>query len=72
MAEVSRTPERAGFWVERISRVLHTGRPVEMEYDVLFRGVRMWFQARLVPEFGLDGEVASALLVAHDITALKE
>jgi diguanylate cyclase (GGDEF)-like protein/PAS domain S-box-containing protein len=65
---ISRTDERARFWMERIARVRESRASLEFEYDALEEGVRRWRHARLVPEFDVAGEVASVLLVSYDIT----
>jgi PAS domain S-box-containing protein len=69
--EIAALPE-AQVYVERMQGVLKTGLESRMEiryYDVQ-GGVRGG-DMRLVPEFGLDGAVASVLVVTRDITERK-
>ncbi|MDR7308659.1 PAS domain-containing protein [Rhodoferax saidenbachensis] len=62
----------AQVYVERIPGVLKTGQESRMEfrYCDVQGGVRGG-DMRLVPEFGLDGAVASVLVVTRDITERK-
>ena len=54
-----------------LGRVFATGREQVVEHKNPSLTGERYFQARLVPEFGPDGEVVSALVVDRDIDDLK-
>ncbi|SCZ67600.1 sensor histidine kinase [Thiohalomonas denitrificans] len=55
-------------WNERIQSVFASGRTETFEFSFPAPQGECHFEARLVPEFGEDGRVATVLGVAHDIT----
>lgn len=55
-------------WDAALRRVFERGAAEDIPFEFDAHGGRRHFVARLVPEFGADGEVASALSVTHDVT----
>ncbi len=59
-------------WDATFSRVFTTGEQQHIEFRFSTPDGVKDYQARCVPEFATDGSVASALVVARDITAQKQ
>ncbi|MGC9525792.1 MAG: diguanylate cyclase domain-containing protein, partial [Limnospira sp.] len=73
-----KTSEELGFsadlvavWHEAIDRVFAAGEEQSLEYEMSLPDGNHVFYSRIAPELGPDGEVASVLVVARDITDLK-
>lgn len=56
---------------EHLSRVFKTGQSHEMEYTA-FNGKEISIYSRLVPEFNLEGEIESVLVISTDVTEQKK
>lgn len=66
-------PESIKLWKLHLHKVLTTNKKSELESTFTnFRGQKFYYQARFVPEFGLDGSVEFILCTIRDITALKK
>jgi PAS domain S-box-containing protein len=66
------TPEDvAARWRAATCAVFETGRERTIEFELPTRRGQKRYDARIVPEFGPDGEVATVLGIARDITDLK-
>ncbi len=60
-------------YVAKLRRVLETGTHQAIEFNwVNARGVTLYLQYLLVPEFDRNGRVASVLAVGHDITKRRQ
>ncbi|MGI5861984.1 MAG: PAS domain-containing protein [Myxococcales bacterium] len=70
--EIGVQPEIAAFWDAHLRRVFETGQPQSMEYECDGPCGRRYFESRLVPEKGPDGEVRSVLAVSRDMTELRD
>jgi len=76
---IGRTQQEVGIsrtfcdlWTEHLTKVFVTKEKSQIESTfVNFRGQEIYYQARLVPEFGADGAVEFVLCNIRDITALK-
>jgi PAS domain S-box-containing protein len=55
-------------WREVARRAIDSGRPGELTVALPLGAETRWMHTRVAPERGPDGEVASALLVARDVT----
>ncbi|MFO0601521.1 MAG: PAS domain-containing protein [Polyangiales bacterium] len=66
--ELGMPPALCDRWDDALRRVFDRGAAEDLHFDFDGPGGRRYFTARLVPEFGADGEVASALGVTHDVT----
>ncbi|BAU42216.1 PAS domain S-box protein [Leptolyngbya sp. O-77] len=78
---VGLTPQELDFpkalvalWMDAMEQVFTTGqdRAVEIEYDMTLPSGVFTFHARIVPELAADGSVTSVLVVARDITTLRQ
>lgn len=59
-------------WQHALASVFATGLPDQLELSEVIAGVRSDQATRFVPEFGVNGEVASVLTITHDITDLRQ
>ena len=60
------------YWDTEITAIFATGEERTLEFEIVtLDGIR-YFQTRLVPEFAPDGQVATVLSVARDITDRTE
>jgi two-component system, cell cycle sensor histidine kinase and response regulator CckA len=59
-------------WEEVLGRVFSTGEQVSFQFEFLTSSGIKHFQSRCVPEFALDGSVASILAITRDITEQKQ
>jgi PAS domain S-box-containing protein len=55
-------------WAERLSRVLETGAPEQVEEDLDTAAGPRFYESLCVPEYGADGAVANVLVVSRDLT----
>lgn len=70
--ELGFPPETVNRWHSAMERAFATGQEQFLEYEMALEvGLRV-FDSRVVPEFGMDGTVASALVVVRDVTKLKQ
>ncbi len=58
-------------WETGVQKVLHTGRPTSLQFELLRDGETGIFDCRIFPEFDGDGQVRTALASIRDITELK-
>jgi len=65
-------PELVRTWYQTIHRVFETGVPTDLDFELTTRGTLRRFEARFVPERGLDGTVAYVISIARDITANRQ
>jgi len=71
-------PSRAPPWgsqayMKKIQEVLESGQEHQLEFPFrTVQGEARWGHARMVPEFGMEGAVASVLAVTRDITSFKK
>ena len=68
---IEREPRRP--WLEAMERVAAEGRAEELEerFEVAGSEAR-WFQSRVIPETGPDGEVESVLVIGRDVTERRQ
>jgi PAS domain S-box-containing protein len=59
------------FWESHFQSVFATGEASWMEFDYPSLNGKQFYQARLVPEFAVDGSVKSILSIVRNITQLK-
>ncbi len=64
--------ELCELWDENLLSVFETRRETTMEFTFDSSTGRQFYQSRLVPEFGPDGEVEYVLSTARNITQLKQ
>jgi PAS domain S-box-containing protein len=66
-------PEKiVNFWETRFQKVIATGEMSIVEFNYLGVNKQEFFQARIVPEFALDGSVESLLMISRGINELKQ
>ncbi|NJR72622.1 MAG: PAS domain-containing protein [Scytonema sp. CRU_2_7] len=58
-------------WEAKLRQVFATGVGCWMEFDVPSQKGRIYYQARIVPEYAPDGSVQSLLNIARDVTEYK-
>jgi PAS domain S-box-containing protein len=59
-------------WEEALRRVFASGRAEELEFRTAAPdGRELWMHARLIPEPGLDGRVATVLAISRDVTEAR-
>ena len=75
---LGRTSSELGFpedytrgWESALRRVLATGKPADVERNLVLGGTRRFLESRIVPEFDDDGQVCSLLVVSRDLTERK-
>ncbi|MFO0604834.1 MAG: PAS domain-containing protein [Polyangiales bacterium] len=66
--EIGMSPALCELWETAQRRVFERGEVQELQFEYDAPGGRRYYAARLVPERGDDGEVASGLSVTHDVT----
>jgi PAS domain S-box-containing protein len=71
-SELAFPEEYVLFWESHFQRVFVTGETTWMEFDYPTLNGKEFYQARLVPEFAVDGSVKSVLSIARNITQLKQ
>ncbi len=59
-------------WQAAMESAFSTGQGQSIEYEIVLPNVKQNFYSRIVPEFSHDGSVRSVLIVARDITNLKQ
>ena len=70
--EIGAPPELCQLWNETLLKVFETGTEKTIEYQASsVEGLRI-YQSRVVPEFDQDGSTQYALVVARDITEIKQ
>lgn len=58
---------------EKLDFVIKNGIGIDMQSEYISsHGTRGWWNIKIVPEFGVDNEVASALAIGRDVTDLIE
>lgn len=70
--ELGFSPHLVALWHGAIDRVFATGIEESLEYEMQLQSGNHVFYSRVAPELEPDGEVASVLVVARDITDLKQ
>lgn len=78
-AFLGKTAQEIGFpdtltdlWHQAMEQVFVTGYEQSIEYDIALAIGTRTFYSRVVPEFAFDGSVGSVLVVARDISDLKQ
>ncbi len=78
-AILGKTPQELGwpdylcrYWADAAEQVFRTGQTCSLEYTLSLPTGDLTLDARIVPEFDAGGTVASILVVARDITPLKQ
>jgi two-component system, cell cycle sensor histidine kinase and response regulator CckA len=61
-----------GQWEKILQRVFKTGEQTTFPFEFLTPSGIKYFQTRCVPEFALDGSVASVLTMTRDVTEQKQ
>lgn len=70
--ELGFDPKDYSLWEETVDKAIETGQIQLIEFDFEAGGSRYYYQSRYVPEFAVDNTVESVLVIAHNITKLKE
>lgn len=70
--ELGLPEEFVSTWDKAIGNVFATGDEETIEFNYPTPQIPRYYQARLVPEFSLNGDVASILAIGCDITELKQ
>jgi len=65
-------PEVAHAWDDAVARVLRTGEPHTVEYQVGGPYGPRWYEARVVPELGLDGTAEHVVVTVRDTTEQRD
>lgn len=60
------------FWDKALEQVFTTGREQCLEYEMVLPKGTLTFHSQVVPELAADGSVVSVLIVARDVTDLKQ
>ena len=71
-AELGRPREVVAALEEGLARALDSWRMSEVEFPAGEAEAKRWFQVRMVPHFGPDGEVSGIVAATRDLTELKE
>ncbi len=71
-AELGRPQEVVAALEEALARALDSWQMSEVEFRAGEGEARRWFQVRMVPHFGPDGEVSGIVAATRDLTELKE
>jgi PAS domain S-box-containing protein len=66
--ELGMPPERFGQWDAALRSVFESGQPASLEFRFDSPSGARQYSARVVPEYGPDGRVASVLGVTRDVT----
>lgn len=76
---IGRSTEEAGMpgdfakmWNAHVGRVFETGTEEKIEFQYPSPSGLHFYQARIVPEFGLEGSVESVLAISRDTTVQKQ
>ncbi|MBW4634219.1 MAG: response regulator [Iphinoe sp. HA4291-MV1] len=71
IAEMGYLEELSTTWQARLRQVFATGIGCWIEFDVPSHKGRIYYQARIVPEYTQNGSVQSLLSIARDVTEYK-
>ncbi|NMG10238.1 response regulator [Brasilonema sp. UFV-L1] len=71
VAEIGYPEEFSTTWEAKLRQVFATGIGCWMEFDVPSYKGRIYYQARIVPEYAPDGSVQSLLSISRDVTEYK-
>lgn len=69
--EVGHSQELLVLWEQTLAYVFEHGKPAVREFAVLGRNGEFVFEARLVPELGMDGRVQTVLTFSRDVTVRR-
>lgn len=64
--------DKCYLWQTCIQEVFDTGEEQVIEFNIFTKSETLYYQSRLVPEFGTDGVITSVLAVTRNITKLKQ
>ncbi|HEX9260144.1 MAG TPA: diguanylate cyclase, partial [Acidimicrobiales bacterium] len=70
--ELGIAPEVAEVWSDAVGRVLRTGEAHTVEYQVSGPYGPRWYEARVVPEHGLEGQAEHAVVIVRDTTEQRD
>ncbi|MGH8003076.1 MAG: ATP-binding protein, partial [Brasilonema sp.] len=71
VAEIGYPEEFSTTWEAKLRQVFATGIGCWMEFDIPSHQGRIYYQARIVPEYAPDGSVQSLLSITRDVTEYK-
>jgi PAS domain S-box-containing protein len=71
VAQIGYPEEFSTTWEAKLRQVFATGFECSMEFDVPSYQGRIYYQARIVPEYAPNGSVQSLLSIARDVTEYK-
>lgn len=71
-SELGIPSELCQLWDESLAQVFTTGVEQTIQYQISHPEGLITFQSRIVPEFNQEGQIQNALVVARDITELKQ
>lgn len=71
VAQIGYPEEFSTTWEVKLRQVFATGFECSMEFDVPSYKGRIYYQARIVPEYAPNGSVQSLLSIARDVTEYK-
>jgi diguanylate cyclase (GGDEF)-like protein/PAS domain S-box-containing protein len=72
VAELGLSPKEKELREKALHQVFASGQDLILEHEYNMPSETRYFHARLAPEIGADGEVASVLVMERDITDLKK
>lgn len=70
--EVGLSEDRCTFFDTYLAQVFKTGEPITVTYSFIEWDGERHYLSSLVPEANAQGEIVSALVITHDVTASKE
>ncbi|MEG3894573.1 MULTISPECIES: PAS domain S-box protein [unclassified Microcoleus] len=70
--ELGMPAQRCNLWDEAFSKVFRTGKQETIEFELATPNGIKYYQSRVSPEFAEDNSVETILVIARDITELKQ
>ncbi len=70
--EIGLTNRVANLWEKQVDQVFDSGQESRVEFPYQHTSGLRFLEARFVPEFGADGQVATVLSITRDITERKQ
>ncbi|MBM0743771.1 PAS domain S-box protein [Phormidium sp. CLA17] len=70
--ELSLPAESVTFWEQTLRTVMQTQTLLTVDFSMSAPNGERWFQSHNIPEFDVDGNLISILVIERDITTLKQ
>ncbi|MDQ1253926.1 MAG: hypothetical protein QG646_3140 [Euryarchaeota archaeon] len=71
LGDLGKNTKNVKVWEEHLENVFVTGKAKTIEYYILLKGKKYYFNTKIVPEF-LNDKIVSVLTISRDITDIKE